>query len=106
LGELDASVLGVSVDSADAHGRFARQHALPFPLLSDTGGQAAAAYGCLLRLGFMRVARRRTFVIAPDGRIAARFDRVDPTRHAGEVMEVLARLQRVAASPALVHDSV
>src|SRR5262245_2882451 len=30
-----AVVLGVSVDDVDSHGKFAKEHSLPFPLLAD-----------------------------------------------------------------------
>lgn len=95
LNALDATVLGVSMDNTSSHAEFARRYQLPFPLLSDPYGQTAAAYGSLLNLGVIRFARRHTFVIAPDGRIAARFDKVDPARHVEEVAQVLEALQRV-----------
>jgi peroxiredoxin Q/BCP len=94
LGELDAAVIGVSVDSTRSHADFSRKYQLPFPLLSDPDGQTAADYDSLLNLGFMRLARRHTFIIAPDGRIAARFDKVDPVRHAQEVARTLRTLQQ------------
>lgn len=94
FGGLGAAVVGVSVDDVDSHSAFARRHALPFPLLSDPGGRAAAAYGSLLNLGLAKFARRHTFIIGPDGRIAARFDRVEPARHAAGVADRLRTLQR------------
>jgi peroxiredoxin Q/BCP len=94
LGDLDAEVVGVSVDDVGSHADFARKHQLPFPLLSDPEGRTAAAYDSLLNLGVVRLARRHTFIIAPDGRIAARFDKVGPAQHAQEVALTLQRLQR------------
>lgn len=93
LGDLGAAVVGVSVDDVRSHAEFARKYQLPFPLLSDPDGRTATAYGSLLNLGVVRLARRHTFIIAPDGRIAARFDKVDPARHAEEVVHTLRRLQ-------------
>jgi len=93
LGKLDASVVGISVDSTRSHADFSRKYGLPFPLLSDPDGRTARAYDSLLNLGIIRFARRHTFIIAPDGRIAARFDHVDPARHAEEVRDVLRSLQ-------------
>lgn len=93
LDQLDAAVVGVSVDSPRSHADFARKYGLPFPLLSDPDGRTAEAYGSLLNLGLMRFARRHTFIIAPDGRIAARFDHVDPARHAEEIRDALRSLQ-------------
>ena len=94
LGDLGATVLGVSVDDARSHADFARKYQLPFPLLSDPDGRTAADYDSLLNLGLVKFARRRTFIIGPDGRIAARFDKVDPARHAQEVAQALRSLQR------------
>jgi peroxiredoxin Q/BCP len=94
LGDLGAAVVGVSVDDARSHAGFARKYQLPFPLLSDPDGHTAAAYDSLLNLGLVKFARRHTFIIAPDGRIAARFDKVDPARHAQEVARTLRALQQ------------
>lgn len=101
LGDLGAAVVGISVDDTGSHAEFSRKYRLPFPLLSDPDGRTAAAYGSLLNLGVLRFARRHTFVIAPDGRIAARFDQVDPARHAEEVARALRALQQ--ARPAAVR---
>lgn len=104
LEKLDAAVLGISVDSVGSHADFARKHGLPFPLLSDPQGRTAAAYGSLLNLGFARFARRRTFIIAPDGRIAARFDAVDAATHVDEVRRTLATLRHAWVAQAAAPD--
>jgi peroxiredoxin Q/BCP len=93
LGDLGAAVLGVSIDEVRSHADFAQKHQLPFPLLSDPDGATAKAYDSLLNLGLVRFARRHTFIIAPDGRIAARFDKVNPARHAADVAQTLRSLQ-------------
>ena len=94
LGNLNASIVGVSTDDAQSHADFAKKYQLPFPLLSDPDGQTAEAYGSLLNLGLVRFARRHTFIIAPDGHIAARFDKVNPASHAQDVARVLRALQQ------------
>lgn len=94
LGNLNAAVVGVSVDDTQSHADFSSKYQLPFPLLSDPDGHTAAAYDSLLNLGLVRFARRHTFIIAPDGRIAARFDKVDPARHAQDVAQTLRNLQQ------------
>ncbi len=101
LGNLNAAIIGVSLDDTRSHAEFARKYQLPFPLLSDPDGRTAAAYDSLLNLGVVRFARRHTFIIAPDGRIAARFDKVDPANHAQEVAGVLRTLQQSEISHAL-----
>jgi peroxiredoxin Q/BCP len=94
LGDLNAAVVGVSVDDTRAHADFAGKYRLPFALLSDPDGRTAAAYDSLLNLGLLRFARRHTFIVSPDGRIAARFDKVDPAHHAEEVARTLRILQQ------------
>jgi len=98
LGGLGAAVVGISVDDMQSHADFARKYALPFPLLSDSDGRMAAAYGSLLNLGLVRFARRHTFIIGPDGRIAARFDKVNPSQHVQEVAHSLRALQASATA--------
>jgi peroxiredoxin Q/BCP len=93
LGDLGATVLGVSVDDARSHADFARKYQIPFPLLSDPDGRTAADYDSLLNLVVVKFARRRTFIIGPDGRIAARFDKVDPANHVQEVASTLRKLK-------------
>ena len=94
LGNLNAAVVGISVDAPSSHADFSRKYQLPFPLLSDPRGKTAAAYDSLMNLGLIRFARRHTFIIAPDGLIAARFDKVDPATHVPEVADALKTLQR------------
>lgn len=90
---LNAEVIGISVDDAASHARFAREHHLPFALLADTNGKTAAAYGALLKLGPWRMARRHTFIVTPQGRVGHVFRQVKPDQHAAEVARVLKELQ-------------
>ena len=82
---LGASVCGVSVDDNASHAAFARKYNLPFPLLADAGGAVAARYGSLVNLGFVRFARRNTFLVDPRGQIAKVYLGVSPARNAGDV---------------------
>ena len=98
LQALHAQVIGISVDAADSHARFAAKYHLPFPLLADTQGLVAAQYGALIKLGPLKMARRMTFIIAPDGHIAHFFPRVDPDRHTIQVTRILKDLQTRATA--------
>lgn len=84
-----AQVVGVSVDGVQSHADFARKHKLPFALLADTDGVVAATYGSLRSFGPLRIARRNTFLIAPDGKVAAAFLDVDPKRNVEQVLAAL-----------------
>lgn len=91
--DLQAEVLGVSLDSAESHAKFAEKHGLPFPLLSDAAGEIAARYGCLTSMGPLKYAKRHTFIIDPDGNIARVYRSVKPEKHAAEVIADLEKLQ-------------
>jgi len=92
LHRLGAEVAGVSVDAVARHTEFAAAHELPFTLLADTGGRVAAAYGSLTDLGFIRFARRNTFIIDPQGRIARVYTGVNAARNAEDIAAELRRL--------------
>ena len=72
-GEIAAAggeVIGVSNDGPDAHKKFIADHRLNFPLLSDTDGSIAKAFGVARLGGFLSgwiPPRRVTFVIDRDG---------------------------------------
>jgi len=68
--ELDAQVLGISVDSIWAHKAFAAHQGVDYPLLADfqPRGQVADAYG--LFLAEKGVANRATVVVDREGKVA------------------------------------
>ena len=84
--ELNAQILGVSLDDVESHMEFAENHSLPFPLLADTDGSASDAYGVKTRMVGMTMAKRQTFIIGPDGTIAKHYAKVKPAEHAAEVI--------------------
>lgn len=92
--KLDVAVLGVSLDDADSHEAFSRKYRLPFPLLSDSGGKVAKAYGSLGGFGPIRYAKRHTFIIDPEGRIARVWRKVRPAEHSRELLQALAVLRQ------------
>ena len=56
--DMNAQILGVSFDDVESHLKFAEHHKLPFPLLADTAGKAAEAYGVKTRMLGMKVAMK------------------------------------------------
>ena len=90
--DLNAQILGVSLDDAESHKAFAENHGLPFPLLADVDGEAATAYGVKTRMFGMTVAKRQTFIIGPDGIIAKHYEKVSPAEHSDEVLADLRKL--------------
>jgi peroxiredoxin (alkyl hydroperoxide reductase subunit C) len=64
----DTQVLGVSMDSPFSNKAWAQQIGVTFPLLSDWGGDVTKEYG--LYNPKYKAARRATFVIGKDGKVA------------------------------------
>ena len=90
--DLNAQILGVSLDDIESHKKFAEKHGLPFPLLADTDGDTSIAYGVKTRMFGMTVAKRQTFLIGPDGLIVKHYEKVDPETHTTDVLADLKEL--------------
>jgi peroxiredoxin Q/BCP len=81
-------VLGVSADSQASHERFKSKYSLPFTLLADPEHRLGEPYG-VAREG-KNSYERSTFVIDPEGNVAKIMRRVNPDRHADDVLAALA----------------
>lgn len=92
LTEMGVVLLGVSTDEIESHQAFAEKYHLPFPLLSDAHGEVAKRYGSLLQLGPIKFAKRHSFIIDPEGRIAHIYRDVTPKTHSDEVIAQLLAL--------------
>ncbi len=71
--DLNAQVLGVSVDSLFTLQKFKEDQQLNFPLLSDFNKEASKAYGALYEtfaFGMQGVSKRSAFVVDKEGKIA------------------------------------
>ncbi len=69
---LNAVVLGISVDSVFTLGKFKEQENYNFDLLSDFNKETARAYGSIYEdwiLGMKGVAKRSAFVIDEEGKV-------------------------------------
>ena len=94
----NALVIGISPDSVDSHKRFCEKSNLTVELLSDVEKTVLNTYGVwqkkkLYGKEYMGVVRT-TLLIDPDGTIQKRWDKVNVTSHAGEVLETLIALQK------------
>lgn len=85
----NVGLLGVSTDDVKSHKEFAEKYHLPFPLLSDSDGTVAGAYGSLTRFGPFRFAKRHTFIIDPEGQVARIYRKVDPKVHSQQIIDDL-----------------
>jgi peroxiredoxin (alkyl hydroperoxide reductase subunit C) len=88
--DLDAEVLGISVDSRHSHKAFAEHLGLEFPLLSDFDKKVCQAYGMLREGGF---AERALFVI--DKRGIIRYAHVNPIGEVPDNSPILRVLQKL-----------
>ncbi|GGD43167.1 peroxiredoxin [Malaciobacter pacificus] len=107
--DLDAVILGVSPDDSEKHRKFIEKKDLEITLLSDTDKKMCEDYGVWQLKKFMGKEYmgvvRTTFIIDPDGKIAAIWDKVNVRKkktvkgekieilHVNEVKEKLQELQ-------------
>jgi peroxiredoxin Q/BCP len=87
------TVLGVSPQGADSHGKFATKYSLNFPLLVDEDHSVAEAYGAWgEKKNYGKTYEgliRSTFVIDEDGSIQAALYNVKATGHVDRLKEQL-----------------
>jgi len=93
LRKAGASVVGVSLDGVKSHAEFAAKYHVPFPLLADSDRSVATTYGVLTSDSGVHYAKRTTFLIDPQGRIAKIYVDVDPEKNSGQVLTDLATLK-------------
>jgi peroxiredoxin Q/BCP len=90
LAKGNVEVIGVSFDSAESHQAFISKFNLNFPLLADTDGTIADAYGA--RMPGKSMARRVSFLIGLDGKIAHVTDSPSADVHLTEMQQAVAKL--------------
>jgi peroxiredoxin Q/BCP len=95
---LNAVVLGISPDSCKSHQNFTQKHDLKVNLLSDPKKKMLQDYGVwqeksMYGRKYMGVVRT-TYLIDPDGKIAAVWLKVKAKGHAEEVQNKLKELQQ------------
>ncbi|MBI3804705.1 MAG: peroxiredoxin [Nitrospirae bacterium] len=90
---LNATILGVSVDSVASHKKFSDKHHLNFQILADDQFKVTQQYGTLTRFMGSDIARRSSVIIDPKGIIRKLFPAVEPTDHAREIHQTLKTLQ-------------
>jgi len=86
---LDAEVLGVSFDSVASHQKFVRKYGLNFRLLADEKKEVGRRYG----VAGSFFAKRVTYLIDKEGRIAKVFPKVSPAKHSAEVQAAIKTLK-------------
>ena len=84
-------IFGVSFDSAESHQNFISKYNLNFPLLVDTEGKIADAFGA--RKAPDQNARRVSFLIGTDGKIAHVTDTPSADTHLDEMRKAIEALK-------------
>ena len=90
----NAEIVGVSVDSVNSHKEFCAKDSLGFTLLSDQDKKVVAEYGSMANYMGMKMAKRNTFLINPEGKIVKVWTGVDPNHHSEEVLAALQSMQK------------
>ena len=85
-------VIGVSFDSAESHQKFISKYYLNFPLLVDTDGKIAEAYGT--KMADRKMSRRVSFLIGLDGKIVHETDVPQAETHLSEMKAAVAKLKK------------
>ena len=86
----NVEVIGVSFDSGESHQKFISKYNLNFPLVADTDGKIADAYG--VRMAGKSMARRVSFLIGKDGKIVHVTDNPKAEVHLEEMKDAVAGL--------------
>lgn len=109
LKEQGVEVVGVSGNSVADHQVFKKVHELNFALLADTEGKVASAFGVPTGEGWTYTAmvdgkemsltlgvaaKRWTFVIGKDGKIASKNTEVNAAEDSKAILDTVAKLQK------------
>jgi peroxiredoxin Q/BCP len=86
-------VVGISFDNETSHKNFIFKYSLNFPLIADTDGQIADAYGVRRETG-VKMDRRVSFLIALDGRIVHITDSPSAEVHLTEMEDAAGKLPK------------
>ncbi|MEL6543684.1 MAG: peroxiredoxin [Myxococcota bacterium] len=91
IAELGAEVIGVSTDRMNTQCQFADKYGVEFPMLADEDGAITRAYEAG-RGGLLPFNQRITYIIDPEGKIAAAFDyRLRAHKHIEDALSFMRR---------------
>lgn len=81
-------VIGISTDTENSHEKFRNKFDLPFLLAPDNSREISKSYNVL----GTTTAKRVTFIVDNEGKIAYKFGTVKPNDHALKVLDKIAEL--------------
>lgn len=97
LEKYGVQILGVSKDSVKSHKKFAEKYHLNFPILSDESKEMIKGYEAWGVKKFMgrefEGIKRKSFLINEKREIVKVYENVNPTKHAGEIINDLEKLK-------------
>lgn len=76
-------IVGVSSNSVNSHANFAEKYSLPFTLLADPEKKVLDSYGA----NGIILAKRTSFLIDPNGKIAKIYKSVKPAEHPEQILK-------------------
>lgn len=85
----DLLVIGISKDTGESHQKFISKYKLPFTLLSDESSKVINMYGAKGPIGTKRI----SYLIDPEGMIEKIYLKVEPEKHAEQVLKDLESLR-------------
>lgn len=89
--DLGAEVIGISSDSIDSHKKFAKEHQLPFILLSDSDKKIRTLFGVPSSF-FGLLPGRVTYVIDKEGFITMIFNSMKGQKHIVKALESIKKI--------------
>lgn len=93
----NCEVIGISKDPVKSHKKFSEKYGLNFTILSDEDAKVINTYGAwqeksMFGKTYMGI-QRMTVIIDPGGYIVKEYPKVDPKKHAAQIIKDLQRLQ-------------
>ena len=86
IASLDAVLFAISVDTVESQKEFVEKYDVPYLHLSNTSRNTCKRYA---GLNLVRLAKRSTFVIDAEGRIAKIFREIDVENHGRQIVDFL-----------------
>lgn len=94
FGNVDAQVLGISVDSVWAHQAFAAQLGIDYPLLADFQPRGAVADKYGLFLDDKGITARATVIVDKEGKVAwVKLQEIGEARDDAEILKILGEMK-------------
>jgi peroxiredoxin Q/BCP len=91
LKKQNVEIVGVSYDSEASHQKFITKYNLNFPLIADTDGKIATAYG--VKMDNRNMAKRVSFLIGLDGKIVHVTNNPKAEAHLDEMKAAAAKIK-------------